>query len=72
MLEELFFALENFLDDLARFVVTERNKPSPTTWKELEQATGLGKSQLQQIEVESIARCKMLIENQKILGIKLQ
>jgi RNA polymerase primary sigma factor len=68
MLEELFFALENFLDDISRYVVLERNKDVPTSWKELESATGLDKNQLREIERESVSRCKTMIQSQKDLG----
>jgi RNA polymerase primary sigma factor len=69
MLEELFFALENYLDDLTRYVVIERSREVPTTWKELQSATGLSRNQLQEIEQEGIAKCKATIEAQRNLGI---
>lgn len=69
MLQELFFALENFLDDTSRYVVLQRSGPNPVPWKELEVSTGLSKAHLQEIERESVARCKMMIENQKSLGL---
>lgn len=69
MLQELFFALENFLDDTSRYVVIERSRPTPAPWKELEASTGLSKASLQEIERESVARCKIMIENQKNLGL---
>lgn len=69
MLEELFFALENYLDDLTRFVVTERSKPVPTTWKDLQEATGMSRSQLQEIERNGITTCKQCIEAQRRVGI---
>lgn len=68
MLEEMFFALENFLDDTSRHVLIERNRPIPVPWKELEASTGLSKSRLQKIEKESVSKCKIMIENQKNLG----
>lgn len=69
MLQELFFALENYIDDVARFVLLERSKPSPTTWKELERMTGLDKGKLRQIEESSIEQCKIMIQVQKSIGL---
>lgn len=72
MLQELFFALENFLDNTSRYVVIERSRPNPVSWKELEASTGLSKANLQEIERESVARCKIMIENQRILGLDFE
>lgn len=72
MLEELFFALENYLDDVTRYVVIERSRPRPTTWKELQGATGLGRLQLQEIEQSGIATCKNLLEVQRDMGIRFE
>jgi RNA polymerase sigma factor (sigma-70 family) len=69
MLEELFFALENYLDDLTRYVVIERSRETPTTWKDLQDATGLSRHQLQEIEREGVAKCKATIEVQRTIGI---
>jgi RNA polymerase sigma factor (sigma-70 family) len=69
MLQELFFALENFLDETSRYVVIERSRPVPTPWKELEAATGLSKASLQEIEAQSMTRCRIMIQNQKDLGL---
>jgi RNA polymerase sigma factor (sigma-70 family) len=69
MLEELFFALENYLDDMAKFIVLERSKSTPTPWKDLERATGIDRLQLQKIEVESVMRCRIIIKTQRELGL---
>lgn len=69
MLQELFFALENFLDDTSRYIVMERSRPNPASWKELEESTGLSKAHLQEMERESVAKCKIMIENQRSLGL---
>jgi RNA polymerase sigma factor (sigma-70 family) len=69
MLEELFFALENYLDDLTRYVVIERSRETPTTWKDLQDATGLSRHQLQEIEREGMEKCKLTIEAQRGIGI---
>lgn len=70
MLEELLFALENYLDEVTRYVVIERSRPVPTTWKELQSATGLTRAQLQEIEIDGIATCKAMMEMQKGLGLR--
>ncbi len=69
MLEELFFALENYLDDITKFVIMERTKETPTTWKELQKNTGMTRTQLQKIEQEGMMRCKVMIKTQKELGL---
>ena len=69
MMEELCFALENFLDDVARHVVVERSRPSPTAWRELEVSTGLSKIRLQRIEREAIEKCRVMIETHKNMGL---
>lgn len=70
MLEELFFALENYLDDVTKYVVIERSRPVPTPWKELQSATGMTRVQLQDIEMDGIATCKAMVEMQKNLGLR--
>lgn len=72
MLEELFFALENYLDDMARFVLLERSKATPTPWRDLEKATGVDRIQLQQIEEESIMRCRIMIQTQREIGLRFE
>lgn len=70
MLEELFFALENYLDDLTRYIVIERSRPTPTTWKELQAATGMTRARLQEIEQRGIDTCRNLLEVQRDIGIR--
>jgi RNA polymerase sigma factor (sigma-70 family) len=69
MLEELLFALENFLDETAGIVLLERSRSTPTPWKELEKITGLSKSRLKQVERSAIARCRVMIETHKVMGL---
>ncbi len=69
MLEELFFALENYLDDLTRYVVIERSREVPTTWKDLQDATGLSRHQLQDAERKGVTLCKATIEAQRSIGL---
>jgi RNA polymerase sigma factor (sigma-70 family) len=70
MLEELFFALENYLDDLARYIVIERSKNPPTSWKELQSSTGIERSKLQKIEQEGIMRCRLIVNAQREHGFR--
>lgn len=72
MLEELFFALENYLDDMARYIIVERSKTPPISWRELEKSTGLDKAQLQKIESESLMRCRLTIQAQRSLGLNFE
>lgn len=69
MLEELFFALENFLDDTTRLILSERSRPTPTPWRELEVLTGLNRPKLKQIERNAINKCKVMIETHRAMGL---
>jgi len=72
MLQELFFALENYIDDLSRCVILERSKETPTPWKELEQMTGIDKYRLKEMEKQGIIKCKTMIEIQKNVGLNFE
>ena len=72
MLQELFFALENYLDDMARYIILERTRSTPTPWKHLEASTGMDRAKLQKIETESMMRCRLMIQTQRELGLKFQ
>ncbi len=69
MLQELFFALENFLDDTTRLVLSERSRPTPTPWKELEALTGFNRPKLKQIERNAINKCRVMIETHRAMGL---
>jgi RNA polymerase sigma factor (sigma-70 family) len=69
MLEQLFFALENFLDDTTRLILSERSRPTPTSWKELEALTGLNRPKLKQIEKDAINKCRVMIETHRAMGL---
>lgn len=72
MLEELFFALENYLDDLTKYVIIERSRDTPTTWKELQQATGMSRVQLQEVEQRGIDTCRNALEAQRRIGLRFE
>lgn len=69
MLQELFFALENFLDDTTRLILSERSRPTPTPWKELEVLTGFNRLKLKQIEKSAINKCRVMIETHRVMGL---
>jgi RNA polymerase sporulation-specific sigma factor len=69
MLQELFFALENFLDDTTRLILSERSRPTPTPWKELEALTGFSRPKLKQIERNAINKCRVMIETHRAMGL---
>ncbi len=69
MLQELFFALENFLDDTTRLILSERSRPTPTPWKELEALTGFSRPKLKQIERNAVNKCKVMIETHRAMGL---
>lgn len=59
-LECLMIAIDN-LDEISKFIVMERMKSPPTSWKKLASLTGIGLVKLQQIETLAINRCALLI-----------
>ena len=59
-LECLRIAMEN-IDEVSKFILMERMKTPPTSWKKLASLTGIGLTKLQQIERLAINRCSLLI-----------
>ena len=59
-LESLKTAINN-LDEISKFIITERMLNPPTSWKKLASLTGMGVTKLRQIELLAINRCSLLI-----------
>lgn len=58
---DVYMAIENYLDEQSRFVILERSKDPPTTWRELAAIMKIPKTRLQAIEKEGLQRCALLI-----------
>jgi len=65
-LESLMTAIGN-LDEISKFILIERMKTPPTSWKKLAALTGIGLTKLQQIEITAINRCTMFISLERQL-----
>lgn len=66
--EILDYAINEYLDKTTKFIILERNKSLPTTWKDLSSMTGLSKTKLQTMEKNGIRRCALMIFMKKKLG----
>lgn len=60
-LERAYTAIEEYLDETTRYVILERLKDPPTTWKDLVRATGITRGRLQLMEKAGLQRCAMLL-----------
>lgn len=62
-IEKAYDAIYQYLDDTTKFVVLERLKDPPSTWKELTKTTGITRGRLQNIEQAGLRRCAMLLSS---------
>lgn len=62
---DAYTAIDRYLDEQTKFIVLERSKDPPTTWKELSAITKMSKSKLQGIEKEGLRRCALLLSIKK-------
>ncbi len=69
-IEQVYAAIDMYLDGTSRIVVLERMKDPPTPWKEICDATNLSRGRLQKIEQNAIRRCALLLNLQKNLELK--
>lgn len=60
-ISDIYMAIDNYLDEQTRFIIMERSKDPPTSWKELSRLTKIAKTKLQIIEQEGLDRCALLI-----------
>lgn len=60
-LTDAYMAIDNYLDQQTRFIILERSKDPPTTWRELAAITKIPKGRLQLIEQEGLQRCALLL-----------
>jgi RNA polymerase primary sigma factor len=58
---DAYMAIDRYLDEQTKYVVLERSKDPPTSWKELAIITGVSKGKLQTMEKEGLRRCALLL-----------
>jgi RNA polymerase primary sigma factor len=68
-IENLYRALDEFVDEQTKFIILERHKEKPTTWSCLSEMTGLSKTKLQILEKKGIQRCALLLSVKNKLNI---
>lgn len=66
---EIYAAIETYLDQTTKFVVLERIKDPPTPWREICEATGLSRGRLQKMEQAGIYRCAMILRVKQNLRV---
>lgn len=60
-IEDAYAAIDAYLDGMSRFIVLERIKDPPVSWKELSAITGLSRGKLQSMEKAALQRCALLL-----------
>lgn len=68
-IENIYAAIDNYLDETARFVILERMKSPPTPWREMEKLTGINRGKLKLIEKSGLERCSLLIRLKRGLNV---
>ncbi len=69
IIDDIYSAIETYLDEKTKFVVLERIKDPPTPWKIICEATGLSRGRLQKIEQNGLRRCAMILSVKKDLQV---
>ena len=65
--QQMMDLMERYLDDRSKFVITNRRLQKPVSWRELETATGVSGTRLQQIERVAMLRLKLMLNKGKEL-----
>lgn len=60
-IERLYTALDEFLDEETKFIILERTKDRPTSWRDLSAQLQKPKGKIQAMERKGIARCALLL-----------
>ena len=68
-IEDAYTAIDQYLDETTKFVVLERSKDPPTTWKELSSTMNISKGKLQVMEKEGLRRCALLLAIRKRIEV---
>lgn len=69
IIDDIYSAIETYLDEKTKFVVLERIKDPPTPWKVICEETGLSRGRLQKIEQNGLRRCAMILSVKKELQV---
>jgi RNA polymerase primary sigma factor len=67
--EDIYTAINSYLDETTKFVILERNRNPPTLWRILSEETKIPKTRLQAIEKAGLKRCAMLLQIKNALEI---
>jgi RNA polymerase primary sigma factor len=59
--EEIYLAIDKYLDNQTKFIILERTKDPPTSWRELASSMKMSKARLQAMEQDGIKRCAMIL-----------
>lgn len=65
--QEMMELMDKYLDDRSKFIITNRRLQKPVSWRELERATGVSGTRLQQIERVAMLRLKLMLNKGKEL-----
>lgn len=58
---DAYAAIDSYLDEKTKFVILERSKDPPTTWRVLSDELKTSKAKLQLMEKEGLKRCALLL-----------
>ena len=65
--QQMMDLMDKYLDDRSKFVIANRRLQKPVSWRELESATGVSGTRLQQIERVAMLRLKLMLNKGKEL-----
>jgi len=65
--QEMLDLMDKYLDNRSKYIITSRRLQSPVSWRELEIATGVSGTRLQQIERAALLRLKLMLSKGKEL-----
>lgn len=65
--QQMMDLMDKYLDDRSKFVIVNRRLQKPVSWRELESATGVSGTRLQQIERVAMLRLKLMLNKGKEL-----
>jgi RNA polymerase primary sigma factor len=68
-IEDLYAAIDEYLDEMTKMIVLERAKDPPTPWRDICGATGMSRGRLQKMEQAGINRCALLLRVKKNLRV---
>jgi RNA polymerase primary sigma factor len=67
--EDLYAAIDEYLDGMTKMIVLERAKDPPTPWRDICEMTGMSRGRLQKMEQAGINRCALLLRVKKNLRV---